>query len=123
MGGWLRRIATNLALNHLRSQRRRPFRRLSGRPREDGMAIDPGWLEDPSAIDPADLLERAEDLERFRRLVDGLPEAKRTVMKMVHEDEMDIAAVAEELGVPEGTVKSRLHYSIKRLARELGEMD
>ena len=42
---------------------------------------------------------------------------------MIHEEDLDIAAVAAELGIPEGTVKSRLHYSIKRLARELGEAD
>ena len=44
-------------------------------------------------------------------------------MKMIHQEDMDIAAVAERLGIPEGTVKSRLHYAMKRLARELGEIE
>ncbi|HET6428120.1 MAG TPA: RNA polymerase sigma factor [Phycisphaerae bacterium] len=121
VSGWLRRIATNLALNHLRSQRRRPQRPLPGR--ADAEAGEADWLEDQSAFDPADLLEQAEMLERFRRSVDELPQAKREVLRLVHEEEMDIAAAAAELGIPEGTVKSRLHYSIKRIARELGETE
>jgi len=32
--------------------------------------------------------------------------------------EMSIQAAAEELGIPEGTAKSRLHYAKKRLARQ-----
>jgi len=116
VAGWLRRIAINLALNHLRSQRRRPQRPLPGR--ADAQAGEPDWLEDESAFDPADLLERAEMLERFRRSVDELPEAKREVLRLVHEEEKDIAAAAAELGIPEGTVKSRLHCSIKRIARQ-----
>jgi RNA polymerase sigma factor (sigma-70 family) len=123
VAGWLGRIATNLALNHLRSQRRRRQRPLPARPAEDDAAAGADWPADEAAFDPAELLERAERLESFRRCLDALPQAKRAVLKMIHEEDLDIAAVAAELGIPEGTVKSRLHYSIKRLARELGEAD
>jgi len=123
VAAWLGRIAVNLALNHLRSQRRRPHRSLRG-PRTDAdEGLDPDWLADESSLDPVELLERAEEMEAFRRSVESLPEAKRAVVKMIHEDEMDIPAVAEKLGIPEGTVKSRLYYSIRRLARELGGAD
>lgn len=120
VAGWLRRIATNLALNHLRGQRRRRQQPLPARADADAEA---DWLEDESAFDPADLLEQAERLEQFRRSIDELPEAKREVLRLVHEEDMDIAAAAAELGIPEGTVKSRLHYSMKRLARQLGEIE
>jgi RNA polymerase sigma-70 factor (ECF subfamily) len=123
VAGWLGRIATNLALNHLRSQRRRRQRPLPARPAEDDAAAGADWPADEAAFDPAELLERAERLESFRRCLDALPRAQRAVLKMIHEEDLDIAAVAAELGIPEGTVKSRLHYSIKRLARELGEAD
>ncbi len=121
VSGWLRRIATNLALNHLRSQRRRHRQPLPAR--ADADEFEPDWMEDESAFDPSDLLEQAEMLQRFRESVDELPEAKRQVLRLVHEEEMDIAAAAAELGIPEGTVKSRLHYSMKRLAQRLGEME
>ena len=121
--GWLGRIATNLALNHLRSQRRRPQKPLLARPDGEDDPQRTDWPADELAFDPAELLERAERLESFRRRLDALPEAKRAVMKMVYEEDMDIATVAEELGIPEGTVKSRLHYALKRLGRDLGRGD
>jgi DNA-directed RNA polymerase specialized sigma24 family protein len=36
----------------------------------------------------------------------------------VHEMELSLRDAADELGIPEGTVKSRLHYAKRRLARE-----
>lgn len=123
VAGWLLRIATNVALNHLRSARRRPVRPLPAAELDNEDDPTSGCLADESALDPAELLERAEALESLRRSVDALPEAKRAVMRMVHEEDMSIADVAERLGIPEGTVKSRLHYAIRRIARELGEAD
>ncbi len=108
---WLLRIATNLALNHLRSQRRRPQRPLSVPGTEGRDGPQPHDWPDDGAPDPAELLEQAERLESFHRAIDALPEAKRAVVKLVHEDQLDMATVAERLGVPLGTVKSRLHYA------------
>jgi len=39
------------------------------------------------------------------------------VLRLIHDDEMEIGAVARTLGIPPGTVKSRLHYAKERLAR------
>ena len=47
-----------------------------------------------------------------------LPEEKREVLRLIHDAEMEISEVAEKLGIPPGTVKSRLHYATQRLARE-----
>ena len=118
---WLYRIATNLALNHMRAARRRreqpldvPGDRGDGE-EEEGM---PAWMSDASALGPDAKLELAEQRALFQRLIEGLPEEKREVFRLVHEMEMSMRDAAEELGVPEGTVKSRLHYARKRLARE-----
>ena len=53
----------------------------------------------------------------------GLSEEKREVLRLVSEEEMDIRSVAAELGIPEGTVKSRLHFARKHLAREWANME
>jgi RNA polymerase sigma-70 factor (ECF subfamily) len=120
VAGWLVRIGTNLALNHLRHRRRHPQQSLDTARAEAGAQDEPpAWIVDESADSPADLAERAERLERLRAAFDALPAAKLAVMRMVHEQQMDIRAVARELGVPEGTVKSRLHYAVRWLAREL----
>jgi len=124
--GWLFRIATNLALNHLRTVRRRKQQPLELTPDEadddDYEPTDPDWLIDTSLPRPETTLERLERSSLLWQLVDGLPKDKREVVYRVYQQEMDIRAVAEETGIPEGTVKSRLHYSIKQLARQWKEL-
>jgi RNA polymerase sigma-70 factor (ECF subfamily) len=78
----------------------------------------PAWLIDASALGPDASLELAEQRGLFRRLVETLPKEKREVFRLVHEMEMSMRDVADELGIPEGTVKSRLYYAKKHLARE-----
>lgn len=118
---WLFRIATNLALNHLRSVRRRrerPFEITPDPDDENEENSAPGWMIDASALCPEEAAVLAERQRLIRSLVDQLPEEKREVLRLIHEADMDIREVSEALGVPEGTVKSRLHYAKKRLAHE-----
>ncbi|MDQ2886474.1 MAG: sigma-70 family RNA polymerase sigma factor [Chloroflexota bacterium] len=118
---WLFRIATNLALNYLRALKRRKQQplELPADPidTEDESCL-PSWMVDTAYPGPECALEQAEQGELLQRLVNGLPEEKRTVFRMVHGAEMETRQVAQALGIPEGTVKSRLHYANRRLARE-----
>lgn len=117
---WLLKIATNLALNNLRSQRRKREVPLEGysqtTEREDSSV--PEWMVDDAAISPEEALEISERLAMARRLVDDLPEEKREVIRLVHESDMGISQAAETLGIPEGTIKSRLHNARKHLAQQ-----
>ena len=117
---WLMRIATNLALNHLRTTRRRKEIKLTDLrvADESGCQSSAEWPADEDAVDPESAVEEAERFSQLRALVAELPEEKREVIRLVYEAEMDIRETARILGVPEGTVKSRLHYSAKHLARE-----
>ena len=115
---WLFRIATNLALNLVRTQRRRREQPLE--PTSGGLAGEdlqaPGWMVDSCTLGPEQALEQAERYELLQRLIAGLSEEKREVIRLVHEADLDIAEVAHVLGVPPGTVRSRLHYARRRLA-------
>jgi len=124
---WLYRIATNLALNHLRSLRRRKEQTLDVQPSaalrdedprhpEDEESTAPSWMVDAAALGPE--TELAERGERLQRLVQELPEEQREALRLVFGEEMGVRDAAEALGVPEGTMKSRLHYAKKRLAQE-----
>jgi RNA polymerase sigma-70 factor (ECF subfamily) len=118
---WLYRIATNLALNHLRSVRRRREQPLVVEDtwdEGDKENLVPAWMVDDSTLGPGAALEQAERLAHFRQLVDDLPASKREVFHLVHELEMSVRDAADELGIPVGTAKSRLHYARKRLARQ-----
>jgi RNA polymerase sigma-70 factor (ECF subfamily) len=117
---WLTQMATNLAMNHIRGVRRRrqtPLELPRNDPERDGEDLVPGWMIDESALDPGDIVSDAEERAILRDLLQGLPDEKREVLKMIHEKEMPQAEVARVLGIPLGTVKSRLHYACRQLAR------
>jgi RNA polymerase sigma-70 factor, ECF subfamily len=127
---WLYRTTTNLALNQLRSvQRRRecPLEVPKGPDdEEDTFSQIPAWMIEASSLGPEAAMEeteeRARTRARYRHLVERLPEEKRQVFRLVHEMEMSLRDAADTLDIPEGTVKSRLHYARRRLAREWREM-
>ncbi len=121
--GWLFRIARNLSLNQLRSQSRRreqPLEMPSLYDEEDEEQPVPGWMIDRAALGPDVQLERAEQRRILQALIDALPEEKREVFQMVYEDEVALQEVAEQLAIPEGTVKSRLFHARKQLAEAWG---
>jgi RNA polymerase sigma-70 factor (ECF subfamily) len=117
---WLLKIATNLALNNLRSLRRKREVPLEGSSstNKQGDSLIPEWMADEDTLGPEEALEISERLAMVRRLVDDLPEEKREVIRLVHESDMGISEAAETLGIPEGTIKSRLHNARKRLAQQ-----
>ena len=120
---WLMKVATNLALNYLRSLKRRRERPLEmpadAEDPEDDESYAPAWMVDASALGPDAVAEQIEQKRILGELVRRLPEGKREVVRLVYEAEMDIREAADALTIPEGTVKSRLHYAVKTLAREL----
>jgi RNA polymerase sigma-70 factor (ECF subfamily) len=121
--GWLFRIATNTALNHLRSQRRRPQQPLEAPEDLDGdeNSDTPAWLVDNASLGPDKALEASEQSSRLQQIIHDLPEDKREVFRLVHQMEMSLREAADELGIPEGTAKSRLHYARARLSRQWQE--
>ncbi len=93
---WLFQIAVNLC----RDWHRRP-------PPEP---IDPADV--PAGTTTPDATDAALDA---RRLLAALPDAQRSAVVLRYYHDLDEAEVADVLGVPRGTVKSRLHAAVKRL--------
>ena len=108
---WLTRSASNLAFNYLRRVRRRRETPLAGATADDDEAIDylPRELE-ATTHKPESLVESRQFVSLVRDLINALPEGKREAVRLVHLNEMSIHDAAKQLGVPPGTVKSRLYY-------------
>jgi RNA polymerase sigma factor (sigma-70 family) len=105
---WLHRVTVNVVLMVRRAARSRPV--FSGEPLEDHEP-DRGLLPDEDAA-------RRSRISAFRRLLDKLPEKKRTVF-ILHEIEgKSPADIAELVDAPVLTVRTRLFYA----RRELAEM-
>lgn len=116
---WLSRMVLNECLGRARTQARRqgimPMVEAAPDLEIDAMADHD---RDPSYRAVA----RAEVLALLERKVDALPEAFRTVFVLRAVEEMTVEEVAQCLGVPEATVRSR-HFRAKNLLREALERE
>ena len=108
-GGWLWGIARRQAALLLR-------RRGASMAAEQAGSVWAADLADQDALDPAETALARADLEVAVAVLgpDGSPE--REVWRLMYEQDRPVAEVAELLGVPPGTVKSRAHRA-RRLLR------
>ena len=104
---WLLSIARFKALSALR---RRPDEELD----EDTA----GAIEDPSD-DPEIALEKKDKSALIRKCLSGLSAEHREVVDLVYYHEKSVEEVAEIVGIPQNTVKTRMFYARKKLAELL----
>lgn len=105
---WLHRVTVNVVLMARRAARSRPA--LAAEPMDESRADDQ-LLPDEDAV-------RAQRIAAFRRLLERLPEKKRTVYILHELEGLPPAEIAEIVGAPVLTVRTRLFYA----RRELEEM-
>lgn len=67
-------------------------------------------------------MERTWEVFEIRRALDDLPEGERDVVRLSHLEGWTHAEIADRLGVPVGTVKSRSSRAHTRLAAALGHL-
>ena len=104
---WLLSIARFKALSALR---RRPDEEL-----DDEAA---GAIEDP-ADDPEIVLEKKDKSVLIRKCLMGLSAEHREIVDLVYYHEKSVEEVAEIVGIPENTVKTRMFYARKKLGELL----
>ena len=68
----------------------------------------------PSLVEDA---ERVEQAEQVRALIALMPEHLREILVLGYYQQLPYAEIAEILGIPLGTVKSRLHSAVNHFAR------
>ena len=101
---WVSRIAFRLALNRLRGHLRRLVR-------------DDAWYTagTPIVMDGERTAEHRVLLQRMREEIARLPARLRSVLQLSIVEDMEAADVGAVLGIPAGTVRSRLHTARKLL--------
>ena len=113
---WLHRIAVNTAKNHLVAHNRRP-------PTDDIDAADAEQYDVGARLRDTDTPEREamrEELERtVMRAVDALPEELRTAITLREVDGLSYDEIAQKMGCPIGTVRSRIFRARDAIDAEL----
>lgn len=116
---WLFTIAANKARDYLRSRARRPEAPLDAFVEagdEEGRRFLDLLSETPET--PTAGLEEEERRKTVAEIVGRLPDHLREVLVLGYYHRMPYRDMAEVLGIPLGTVKSRLHAAIAVFARE-----
>ena len=115
---WLYTVATNQAIDIQRRNRRHRLVSLDRPNRiqheELGSLID---LLGSRELGPSDRLDQSEKRQWVREAVAALPEQLGSAVRLIYFRGMKYREAADELSVPVGTVKSRLHSAVKRLGQ------
>ncbi|MFC8670757.1 MULTISPECIES: RNA polymerase sigma factor [Streptomyces] len=110
VSAWAAVVASNLAMDWHRARRRqeRIGERLASLRPAEHVAGESG--EDTKVMSLA-----------VAQGLDELPDAQRQILVLRFYADLPVRGIAEELGIPEGTVKSRLHTAVRALRARLHE--
>ena len=106
---WIFTIARNIRIDLIRK---------ANRPEPD--MNDPAFVPDPEPL-PHDRLSREQEAGRLLDIVADLPAEQQEVLRLAFFEEKSHPEVAAELGIPLGTVKSRIRLAMKRIRNEFGD--
>ena len=112
---WLVSVSRNLCIDHYRSVRKE--RATIDR------AVDASELA-PASNDPGPMaaLEQRDRLTLLRDALAALPDPLRQAVLMRDIHELSYREIADQLGLPEGTIKSRINRGRAALARQIRKL-
>ena len=120
---WLYTVATNQAIDYQRRNHRKTTISLDvsygGEDDESSGSLQE--ILESAEKDPSFSMDSAEQAQLVRDAVNELPDILRETVNLVYFEDLKYKDAADILGVPVGTVKSRLHAAMKKLAEKLAE--
>jgi RNA polymerase sigma factor (sigma-70 family) len=106
---WIFTIARNRRIDALRRERRPDFD-----------PNDPAFVPD-SEPSPDDALAAKQDGAMLRRAIDDIPDEQRKLLHLAFYEDKSHNTIADELGLPLGTVKSRIRLALAKVRRSIEE--
>lgn len=122
---WLFTIAANKGRDHLRRKGRKPTLDLSAPISGSGQQGGDDGSGGPTFVDlmevdvpaPDSALDDDERDKLVQRAINGLSPALREILLLSYFQRLSYVQIAEDLGIPLGTVKSRLHAAVASFAK------
>jgi RNA polymerase sigma-70 factor (ECF subfamily) len=111
LGPWLTTIARRTCID----LHRRETRRSAG-------SLDDVPGAHPALVTAGPDMDQGYDAWAVRQAIDELPDDERAVVRLQHVEGLSHVEIADQLGVPVGTVKSRSFRAHRRLAAALGHL-
>ncbi len=105
---WIFTIARNKRIDKFRRERHLDFN-----PEDPSLAPEPERLPDQG-------IEAAQQAEKLARAIATLPDEQGSLLKLAFYEGKSHSIIATEVGLPLGTVKSRLRLALARLRAHLG---
>jgi RNA polymerase sigma-70 factor (ECF subfamily) len=118
---WLYTIATHQAIDAQRRNKRHRMVSLdrAHHRRDEDETGSLGDLLVSREVGPGGRLESSERRDQIRSAVQNLPDQLRSAITLVYYQGLKYREAADALGIPVGTVKSRLHAAIEKLDQAL----
>lgn len=111
---WLLGITHHKVVDRLRKKNRYDYEELDSE------------IPDGTTPSATSVIEQSQDADKVRECVDKLSDAHKQVVHLVFFEDLSYGEIAETVGCPEGTVKTRVFHAkqlLKRcLGKELGEI-
>jgi len=108
---WIAAIARNTFIDHYRQRDTR----------DDMVRVDPASTGDLVVDNPEELIIIDERRRQMEHNIDALGENYRRIIDMRYYQGLSYEEIAEELGIPVGTVKTRLFRAKERLGGLIGK--
>lgn len=113
---WVYTVMRNASFDQYRSLKSKPEQNLG----DDIWPIEQALAEEDSGS--ADIEDHWES-KKLERLVEGLPVAQKVVVQGVYYQELSQEQIAQQLGIPIGTVKSRLRLALAKIRQHMGDFE
>ncbi|MBQ6469017.1 MAG: sigma-70 family RNA polymerase sigma factor [Lachnospiraceae bacterium] len=118
-GPWMKRIAHNRAVDYLR--RAKPVMFSEMVPEDSEEAVD--FADDRPENSPDMVIDRQETARLLGEILDSLPEDQRACVTMFYYEQLSVKEIAQELEIPEATVKSRLQYGRNKIESQVRALE
>ncbi|MCK6264213.1 sigma-70 family RNA polymerase sigma factor [Vibrio sp. ZSDE26] len=113
---WVYTVMRNVCFDHQRKMKNNAAQNLG----------DDIWPLEQASVERDTTYQQDSDHlmnEKIQKLVDELPTAQRVVLKAVYYQDLSQEQLAQQLGVPVGTIKSRLRLALSKIRQKMGEQN